>query len=45
MRLKYLRGELHWYQMMVRLDIKALKRSKEAVNRIAKEMRKVQNGK
>jgi len=31
--------------MMVRLDIKALERSKEAVNRIAKEMRKVQNGK
>jgi hypothetical protein len=42
MRMKDLKLELHWFQMLVRLDTKSVERSKEAVQRVAAEMRKVQ---
>lgn len=41
-RLKVLRSQLRYWQMMVRMDIKALKASRQNVKDIACQMRQVQ---
>ena len=44
-QMKILTGKLRFAQMHVRLDLNSLQRSKDEVNRIAKEMRKLQREK
>ena len=40
--LKELRAELHYWQMMARIDAKALKRTREKCKEIATKMRSLQ---